>query len=170
MDSPLHLQGQRQRSIFGGSFLHKQSTLSTEFLWPKDELVSAHKELMEPAVDLAGFFRGDEEETWKAATMIKAACMNHGFFQVINHGVDLNLINTAQYHMDHFFKLPISQKLRARKMPGSLWGYSGAHADRYLCKLSWKETLSFSYHENNSDPVVLDFFRSTLGNDFEQTG
>ncbi|KAF2296654.1 hypothetical protein GH714_000932 [Hevea brasiliensis] len=166
----LLLSSPRESSIFDGSFPHKQGTLSMEFRWPKDELVSAHKELMEPVVDLAGFFTGDEVETWKAATMIKAACLNHGFFQVINHGVDLNLISNAQYHMGHFFKLPISQKLRARRMPGSLWGYSGAHADRYLSKLPWKETLSFGYHENSSYPVVLDFFKTTLGKDFEQTG
>lgn len=167
---PLNLLGQRGSSFVEFSFLHNLSKLPMEFLWPKDELVSADKELMEPEVDLEGFFKGDEEETWKAAEMIKAACLNHGFFQVINHGVDLNLISAAHRQIDRFFNLPTSEKIRARRMPGSLSGYSGAHADRYSSKLPWKETLSFGYHENSSDPVVLDFFKITLGEDFVQTG
>jgi len=69
-----------------------------------------------------------------------------------------------------FFKLPISMKLRAKRIPGHMWGYSGAHSDRFSSKLPWKETLSFGFHENDSDPVVVDFFKSTLGKDFEQTG
>ncbi|XP_002520280.3 gibberellin 20 oxidase 2 [Ricinus communis] len=146
------------------------STIPTEFQWPKDDLVGAQQELMEPVVDLEYFLRGDEGETLKAARIIKTACLKHGFFQVVNHGVDLKLIKMANDHMDNFFKLPTSQKLRARKMPGKMWGYSSAHADRFLSKLPWKETLSFGYHENGSDPVVLNFFNSTIGKDFEQMG
>ncbi|KDP32892.1 hypothetical protein JCGZ_12184 [Jatropha curcas] len=125
---------------------------------------------MEPAVDLEGFFRGDEEAIKEAAKMIKAACSNHGCFQVINHGVDLNLINLAHHHINNFFKLPTCQKIRARRAPGSLWGYSGGHTHRYLSKLPWKETLSFGYPLNCSYPVVLDFFKSNVGNDFHQAG
>jgi gibberellin 20-oxidase len=167
MDSPLKFQEQSKGFLFD-SVLHKQAGFPKEFLWP--DLVRAQQELSEPLVDLEGFFKGDEEATQQAANIIKDACSRHGFFQVINHGVDPNVIRDAEDFMDHFFRLPVSEKLKARRMPGSLCGYSGAHADRYASKLPWKETLSFLYHENSSDLVVLDFFKSTLGNDFEQTG
>ena len=78
-------------------------------------------------VDLNYFFKGDEAETSLAAELVQQACLNHGFFQVINHGVDAHLIDLAQQHMDSFFKLPVSEKLRALKKPGSSWGYSAAH-------------------------------------------
>ncbi|XP_050226186.1 gibberellin 20 oxidase 2-like [Mercurialis annua] len=160
------LDSQRQNDT---SFLQNK-TIPKEFQWPKDELVRAQKELMVPIVDLQGFLKGDEMETLKAVNMIKPACLEHGFFQVINHGVDSNVIKMANDHMDHFFKLPDSEKLKARKMPGRTWGYSSAHSDRFSTKLPWKEMLSFGYHQNSSDPVVFDFFKSTLGKDFEETG
>jgi gibberellin 20-oxidase len=156
--------------LHSSSFLQKQSYVPRNYIWPKGDLVEAHEELREPTVDLEGFFRGDWLATKHAAMRIRAACLSHGFFQVTSHGVDSRLIKIAHDHMDHFFNLPISMKHRARKMPGKMWGYSGAHVDRFSSKLPWKETLSFSFHENDSDPVVEEFFKTTLGMDFEQTG
>ncbi|KAF8411721.1 hypothetical protein HHK36_004279 [Tetracentron sinense] len=163
---PLKLKDQRDN----GGVAFKQTNIPSEFIWPHGDLVHTQEELREPLVDLEGFFRGDEVATRQAAEIIKAACLTHGFFQVTNHGVDARLIRAAHDHMDAFFKLPISKKLGARRKPGSMWGYSGAHADRFSSKLPWKETLSFGYHENSSEPIVLDYFKSVLGSDFEQTG
>lgn len=170
--SQLELHGQRDYGFpfVDSSFLQKQTNIPAEFTWPKGDLVNSNGELSEPLVDLEGFFRGDELATQQAARIIKTACLSHGFFQVINHGVDLRLITAAHDHVDKFFKLPVSQKLKARKLPGKMWGYSGAHAERFASKLPWKETLSFGYDEKSLDPIVVNFFKSTIGNDFEQTG
>lgn len=89
---------------------------------------------------------------------------------MINHGVDPNLITQAYDQMDTIFKLPTHRKLSAYKTPGSMWGYSGAHADRFSSKLPWKETFSFPYHDTTLEPVVTNYFKSTLGDDFEQAG
>ncbi|KAK9265338.1 hypothetical protein L1049_027253 [Liquidambar formosana] len=153
------------------SFLQKQFNIPIEFIWPKGDVGRAHEELREPVVDLEGFFRGDDLATQRAAKLVRAACSSHGFFQVTNHGVNPGLISLAHDHMDAFFKLPMSQKLKSRRKPGCMWGYSGAHVDRFSSKLPWKETLSFGFHENGADPaVVLDFFKSSLGKDFQHTG
>ncbi|PON71390.1 Gibberellin-20 oxidase [Trema orientale] len=156
------------------SFLQKQKHIPKDFIWPKGDLpliTSAKEELREPLVDLEGFFKGDEMATRAAAELVRQACSSHGFFQVINHGVDPHLIDLAHQHMESFFKLPTSEKLRARKMPGSPWGYSAAHAERFSSRLPWKETLSFGFHDQDcSVSVVEDYFSSTLGKDFEQTG
>ncbi|KAG5245986.1 gibberellin oxidase family protein [Salix suchowensis] len=166
--SPLVIPG---LEIEGGLYVQRNSiSMSRRFVWPKQDLVGAHQELTAPVVDLEGFLRGDEEATKQASDIIKAACLQHGFFQVINHGVDLNLIGLAHDHTDNFFKLPTCDKLKVRRLPGSIWGYSSGHADRYLSKLPWKETLSFGYNENCPNPIGIDFFKSTLGKDFEQTG
>jgi CRISPR/Cas system CMR subunit Cmr6 (Cas7 group RAMP superfamily) len=57
------------------------------------------------------------------------------------------------------------------KAHGSMWGYSGAHAHRFSSKLPWKETFSFPYYVSNAlKPVVTNYFKSTLGDDFQQAG
>ncbi|KAJ7957043.1 Gibberellin-20 oxidase [Quillaja saponaria] len=50
-------------------------------------------------------------------------------------------------------------------------GTQGAHADRYSSKLPWKETFSFRYDANHSNPLsFVDYFKSVVGQEFEHTG
>ncbi|BAT82171.1 hypothetical protein VIGAN_03214000 [Vigna angularis var. angularis] len=161
-----------QSRFFDPSWLQMQPHVPMSFVWPKECVVDANEEFQAPMVDLGGFLRGDEDATHVAVKLIRKACSTHGFFQVFNHGVDPLLIAQAYQQMDAFFKLPIDRKVSIRKTPGSVWGYSGAHADRFSSKLPWKETLSFPFHDDNNtlDPVVSTFFNSTLGQDFQQAG
>lgn len=161
---------QTNRAPIDSSFLQKQTHVPSGFLWPEADLVAAQQELNAPLIDLEGFFKGDDVATENAAKLIRASCLSHGFFQVTNHGVDSGLIKLADDHLDQFFHLPVSEKLRIMRTPGSPWGYSGSHSDRYSTKLPWKETLSFGFHKNGSETVVVDFFNSRLGDDFEETG
>ncbi|KAF4370018.1 hypothetical protein F8388_015814, partial [Cannabis sativa] len=122
-----------------------QNNIPANFIWPEGDLPSssdAEELLKATVVDLKGFFKGDEAETRVAAEFVQEACSSHGFFHVINHGVDPHLIELAQQHMDSFFKLPVSEKLRALTKPGSSSGYSAAHAERFSSTLPWKETLN----------------------------
>ncbi|KAG1328080.1 Gibberellin 20-oxidase 2 [Cocos nucifera] len=156
--------------VFDSNLLRKQSKIPKEFIWPPSERPSTLKELNAPVVDLHGFLRGDEASTVRAAALIRTACTSHGFFQVINHGVDIFLTRDAFDCMDKFFTLPLGCKLRAKRKPGSMWGYAGAHADRFSTKLPWKETLSFGYHDAGPQHVVVDYITSILGTDFERMG
>ncbi|KAJ0097825.1 hypothetical protein Patl1_27988 [Pistacia atlantica] len=158
--------------IFDTSTLKKQSNIPTEFIWPNGDLINTQQELNEPLIDLEGFMKGDERATAEAIELVRKACLEHGFFQVINHGVDASLINAAYEEIDSIFNLPLDKKLNIPRKPGQVFGYSGAHADRFSSKLPWKETFSvgYPYCENNSNPVVLDYFKSVLGEDFERTG
>lgn len=153
------------------SFLfHKQSHVPDSFKWPEQDAILSHGDLEEPLVDLKGFLLGeDQEEARRAADTVKAACLRHGFFQVINHGVDLSLIRDAHDSIGSIFKMTLSNKLGARRKPNSPWGHSIAHNDRFSSKLPWKETFSFGYRESSPDSVV-GFFKSTLGMDFEPAG
>ncbi|XP_021284962.1 gibberellin 20 oxidase 2-like [Herrania umbratica] len=171
--SPLEDQRLNQDCFIESSFLQNQTNVPKEFLWPKVDLVNAHQELLEPLVDLEGFFRGDELAIQQVARVIRAACLSHGFFQVINHGVDSHLIKAAYEHLNRFFQLPVSQKVRARKMTTTglkSLSYSGAHADRFSSNLPWKETLTFVFEENPKEASIEDLFNACLGHDFKQMG
>ena len=173
MPPSVELKDQRKQGtmVFDSSKMQKQEKLPTEFIWPDADLIQAQQELNEPLIDLDGFFKGDETATAHAAELIRMACLNHGFFQVTNHGVNLDLIRAAQEDMEAFFKLPLSRKLTVKKKAGELSGYSGAHMDRYTSKLPWKETLSFVYrYDSGSKPMVADYFKTVLGEDFEEIG
>lgn len=156
--------------LFDPSKLQNQSSLPSEFIWPCGDLVHTQEELNEPLIDLGGFIKGDEEATAHAVDLVKTACSKHGFFQVTNHGVDSNLIQAAYQEIDAVFKLPLNKKLGFQRKPGGFSGYSAAHADRFSAKLPWKETFSFGYQGLNSDPSVVHYFSSALGEDFEHTG
>lgn len=176
LSSPLETDQLNQKnSSIDSFFLQNQANVPKQFLWPKADLVNAHQELLEPLVDLEVFFRGDELEIQQATRVIRAACLSHGCFQVINHGVDSSLITAAYDHLDRFFHLPASQKLRARKTKCgdkliNTLCYSGAHADRFTSNLPWKETLTFGFEENPKESGVEDSFKSSLGDDFKEMG
>ncbi|GER39913.1 2-oxoglutarate (2OG) and Fe(II)-dependent oxygenase superfamily protein [Striga asiatica] len=150
----------------------QHNKLPPQFIWPHEELAHSTQvhELEDPPLDLSGFLNGDQEATALAAAQIRAACLTRGFFQVINHGVDLGLTHAAQTHMDHFFNLPMDRKLAVKRKLGDLCGYSVGHADRFSSKLTWKEMFSFTYKYDTRDDDVAHHFKSVLGQDFEEAG
>lgn len=171
--------------VFDPSMIQTQPTLPKEFIWPtaKEGVLNSTQnssnedhELNEPLVDLEGFFKGDEEGTTQAAELINKACVTHGFFQVMNHRVNPGLIRAAHDQLEGLFKLPLEKKLRVQRKAGDLWGYSGAHTDRFSKELPWKETFSFGYHFldgssiGSCKPIVVDYFKSTLGGEFKYAG
>lgn len=160
-------------SIFDSNMIQKQVNIPKEFIWPSIDLVNTtQEELKEPLIDLSIMKGGDQKAIASAAELVRKACLNHGFFQVINHGVEQDLINDAYCEVDSIFKQPISKKLSAKRVAGGISGYSGAHADRYSSKLPWKETFSFVYnhHQNSSNPQIVNYFKSVLGEEFQNTG
>lgn len=154
---------------------HKTLFIPSKFIWPKGDLVEAYEKLSEPHVDLEGFLKGDKKATIEASKIVRKACLEHGFFQVTNHGVDQNLLATALDKMGPLFNLPLSLKTTASQARAAkMWGFSTAHSNRFSSKLPWKETFSFEFHHScnssNNEPPVVHFFSSTLGKEFEEIG
>ncbi|GMI67592.1 gibberellin 20 oxidase 2 [Hibiscus trionum] len=147
--------------------LQKQAEIPPKFLWPKVDLVGTEGVFDEPLIDLEGFIKGDEIATAKAIQLVRTACTKHGFFQVINHGVDADLIQAVYREINSVFELPFDKKLGFRQKLGGYTGFSSAHADRFSSNLPWKETFSFGYNSNSD---VIDYFTSTVGQDFEHVG
>ncbi|KAI4330112.1 hypothetical protein MLD38_028419 [Melastoma candidum] len=154
--------------------LNPSPGLPGEFVWSREgpgplDLVPA---LDVPVIDLGGFLRGELEETSRAIELVRAACMAHGFFQVIGHGVDLSLIDAAYDATDRVFGMPMSRKVGLRRKEGTFWGYSYAHSDRYSSNLPWKETFTFGFEHNQAKSTrgVVDYFADMVGRDFVHVG
>ncbi|TYK18655.1 gibberellin 20 oxidase 3 [Cucumis melo var. makuwa] len=160
--------------LHASKLTHKTLFVPSKFIWPKGDIVEAYGKLSEPYVDLEGFLKGDKKATLEASKLVRKACLEHGFFQVTNHGVDQNLLATALLEMGPIFNLPFNVKTRASQShPAKMWGFSTAHSNRFSSKLPWKETFSFGFDHCNSfnnEPSVVDFFSSALGKEFKEIG
>ncbi|XP_020234573.1 flavonol synthase/flavanone 3-hydroxylase [Cajanus cajan] len=63
-----------------------------------------------PTVDLSPFVREDEDGKKKAMEVITQACSEYGFFQIVNHGVSLDLIKEAMQLSKTFFDYSDEEK------------------------------------------------------------
>eukprot|EP01018_Ginkgo_biloba_P039211 Gb_19147 [translate_table: standard] len=69
-----------------------------------------------PLVDLSALENGDDASREEAKANIAAACKEWGFFQVVNHGIPTEVVETARRVAREFFELPVEEKLKwARK-------------------------------------------------------
>lgn len=163
--STAHNCDQPNRSlIFDATVLKHQFNIPPQFIWPDHERPNPNPpELHVPLIDL-----GDTTASAQASRLVGDACRKHGFFLVINHGVDANLIRKAHNYMNHFFEQPLQEKQRALRKQGEHCGYASSFTGRFSSKLPWKETLSFQY--SDSSPIVEDYFCTTLGEDFAHLG
>ncbi|KAL3738686.1 hypothetical protein ACJRO7_020117 [Eucalyptus globulus] len=159
--------------VFDASILQHQANIPSQFVWPDDEKPSLTKapELLVPLVDLGGFLSGDPTAVSEAAWRVNDACRKHGFFLVVNHGVDPRLIKKAHESVDSFFRMQLSTKQRAQRKPGEHWGYASSFTGRFSSKLPWKETLSFRYSaDGQSSESVEKYFSNVMGEDFREFG
>lgn len=162
--------------LFGASIFQRGEKIPEAFVWPQEDrpstdlaLKGTEMEVPLPIIDLVGFWKDDEEATKEALAVIGKACLEHGFFQVINHQVSPDLLSAAHQHIDLFFNLAFVEKQRAQRKPGESSGYASSFTDRYASKLPWKETLSFEHGPSPSSDV-RDYFVRVMGEDFQDAG
>ncbi|CAH9121664.1 unnamed protein product [Cuscuta epithymum] len=166
---------QKSPLVFDATVLRHQSTIPTQFVWPDHEKpgssFSAARELEVPVIDLDRFRSGDPLAVAEASRLVDEACKKHGFFLVVNHGVDSRIISEAYRYMDLFFDLPLSHKEKALRKLGDSCGYASSFTGRFSSKLPWKETLSIiSSGQEKSSHIVKDYFQETFGPDFAPLG
>lgn len=71
-----------------------------------------------PTVDLSPFFTaGDASGRKKAKDIIAEACADYGFFQIVNHGVPLELMNQAMDLSKTFFSYSDEVKRKSSSGP-----------------------------------------------------
>lgn len=64
-----------------------------------------------PLIDLTGALKGDHDERGRVAREIDAACREVGFFSVVGHGVDWELVKELKSAGFAFFDLPMDEKM-----------------------------------------------------------
>ncbi|GAB2299061.1 hypothetical protein Dimus_033134 [Dionaea muscipula] len=86
-----------------------------------------HKLLTSPNV--LGF---DDE-----VTRLDQACREWGFFQLVNHGVGISLLEKLRKEILGFFHMPLEEKNKYAQVPGGIEGYGQAFVRSEEQKLDW---------------------------------
>ncbi|XP_023006238.1 gibberellin 20 oxidase 2-like [Cucurbita maxima] len=148
------------------------SKIPSQFIWPDHERPTLDSpELHVPPIDLKSSISDDPVALSDTCRLLNQVCRKHGFFVVVNHGVDAELISKAHEFMDLFFGMKLEEKQRAGRKVGELCGYANSFIGRFSCKLPWKETLSFRYSAHaHSSTLVEDYFASALGEELRSSG
>ena len=117
-----------------------------------------------PVIDVAGLC-GDRASG--AVEEIARACIDWGFFQIVNHGIDSELIDNVWCNTRQFFGQSIDDKesiLRSRENP---WGYYNNELTKN--QRDKKEVFDFTtegadpiYHSENRWPTAVENFQMTM--------
>lgn len=67
------------------------------------------------------------------------ACKEWGFFQLINHGVDLSLVENFKKHVQEFFNLSAEEKKFFGQKPGDMEGFGQMFVVSEEHKLEWAD-------------------------------
>ncbi|GAA0176579.1 oxygenase [Lithospermum erythrorhizon] len=166
--------GNKQTSIvFDASIFQHQSSIPPQFIWPENEKPcnKPPPTLSVPPIDLNAFLSGDPLAVSRATTLVDAACRKHGFFLVVNHGIDSELIHQAQMKMNLFFEKSLAEKQRAQRKPGDHCGYASSFTNRFSSKLPWKETLSVRYCADQQQSIIVEnYITNVMGEEFKEFG
>ncbi|KAH7660887.1 Ent-kaurene synthase protein [Dioscorea alata] len=76
---------------------------------------------------------------------IGEACENWGFFQVVNHGVEVELLEKVEAVTKEFFALPVEEKRKVKRGEVNPMGYYDAEHTKNV--RDWKEVFDFSVTE-----------------------
>nr|VDC59720.1 unnamed protein product [Brassica rapa] len=162
--------------IFDSADLNNKSDkIPQEFVWPDHDKPSTNVPILQvPLIDLAGFLSGNPFLVSEATRLVAEAAKQHGFFLVINHGIDEKLLSGACTLMDKFFKSPSCEKHKAQRKWGESSGYASSFVGRFKKNLPWKETLSFAFSpgeksENHSQDVK-EFIVKKMGDEYKDFG
>ncbi|KAH9309441.1 hypothetical protein KI387_037352, partial [Taxus chinensis] len=150
--------------VFDAAVLQQQDHIPAAYQWPEESNSVCEEEWLDiPTVDLSAFSTGDAA----ALRTVREACSDHGFFQVVNHGIAPELVNAAHSHMQQFFGLKLEEKQKAQRKLGESFGFSSSFTGRFASRLPWKETLSLEYSPGSR---VQHYFESVMGCRFSETG
>jgi isopenicillin N synthase-like dioxygenase len=121
-----------------------------------------------PIIDVSEIIRDPSAAAARdSIDRIASACREWGFFQVINHGVPQDLVDSTRLETGRFFQQPVDVKESIMRTRDNPWGYYNNELTKN--QRDKKEVLDFTtdgldpiYGTENRWPVVSKRFRSTL--------
>jgi len=87
--------------------------------------VAANSNSVVPVIDMRPYFTGTPEDKRRVAAELDRACCDVGFYVIIGHAVDAQLIEQIESVSREFFNLPIDEKMKVHigDAPGAV-GYA----------------------------------------------
>ncbi|KAF2310980.1 hypothetical protein GH714_018894 [Hevea brasiliensis] len=90
-----------------------------------------------PIINFSRLVNGSKDDYQTESLQLARACKEWGFFQVINHGINLSLIESIEEVAKNFFMLPLEEKQKYPMAPGTVQGYGQAFVFSEDQKLDW---------------------------------
>ncbi|XP_031110857.1 protein SRG1 [Ipomoea triloba] len=93
-----------------------------------------------PVIDLSKLFNennNSSQDFLSELSNLTLACQEWGFFQVINHGVEVSLLESMERMAMEFFMMPLEEKQKYPMAPGTVQGYGQAFVFSEEQKLDW---------------------------------
>ncbi|CAI0425358.1 unnamed protein product [Linum tenue] len=98
-----------------------------------------------PVIDLAEAFSHDAAVRSETMRRLSSACKDWGFFQVVNHGVDVELMRNIREIWREFFDLPLDSKQQYANDPVSYEGYGSRLGVEKGATLDWSDYFFLHY-------------------------
>ncbi|MQL97029.1 hypothetical protein Taro_029713 [Colocasia esculenta] len=117
------------------------ATIPARYVKPSSERPGAEHATSEgaagiPVIDLAGL-AGDSGRCRATMRAVWDACREWGFFQVVNHGVNAELMRRAREEWRGFFHLPMAEKQAYANSPRTYEGYGSRLGVERGALLDW---------------------------------
>lgn len=90
-----------------------------------------------PIVDMSKLVQDGNDQSQQEMAKLVVACEEWGFFQVVNHGIDMQLLESIQKVAMEFFMLPLEEKEKYPMVPGTVQGYGHAFIFSEDQKVDW---------------------------------
>ncbi|XP_022724255.1 protein SRG1-like [Durio zibethinus] len=90
-----------------------------------------------PVIDLLKLAAGDFVDS--ELERLHSACKDWGFFQVVNHGVSMSLLEEFKLEIENFFKLPLEEKKLLWQQPDNHEGFGQLFVVSEEQKLDWSD-------------------------------
>ncbi|XP_051135365.1 protein SRG1-like isoform X3 [Andrographis paniculata] len=131
----------------------------------QEELVLPQYSSEIPVVDLQKLL--DESSMDSELQLLHTACQHWGFFQLINHGVDISVLEKMKSEIQEFFNLPVQVKKKFNQEPGDIEGYGQAFIVSEEQKLDWGDifymvTMPVSLRKPHLIPKLPSSFRDAI--------
>eukprot|EP00249_Psilotum_nudum_P014599 c24906_g1_i2 orf=1846-2775(-) len=109
-----------------------------------------------PVIDLSPLrsYPGDPESRIRLIDEVGNACEQWGFFQVINHGVPIRLLEKVKAEAEAFFALPLEEKRLVKRTAQNPLGYYDTELTKNF--RDWKEVFDISAAEQMELPVEFE--------------